>query len=189
MEFSTEKSSVKADYFQWLCERVGVTGMSGGESNYYILLGILHNTPFRYYIPQDENRAEDGKELRKDYAIANCAGNEFEALNEGDCSVLEMLVALASRMEFELSGPNYAAEPMEDECFWMLIENLGLSKYTDESGYGWKDSVLSILNRFMERRYDANGRGGLFPLSKTTTNQRTLEIWYQMHAWIFDNFG
>jgi hypothetical protein len=38
----------------------------------------------------------------------------------------------------------------------------------------------------VNREYDPDGRGGLFPLDGTHANQREVELWYQMQAYIIE---
>ena len=72
----------------------------------------------------------------------------------------------------------------------MLIENLDLVKFDDISldEDGNFDEIDIRLSNFMERTYTRNGYGGLFPLTKSKENQRNVEIWYQMSAYLEENY-
>lgn len=70
--------------------------------------------------------------------------------------------------------------------FWKILENAGLEKYTDEQFDEWK--VYQILDDIVDRRYNRNGFGGLFPLRKPKKDQRKVELWYQMCAYLVENY-
>lgn len=176
------KSALRQDYFQWLCTRVELDGHDG--RSYLILAKDLHKTIFIVTLDNDDNRAEDGRQLREDYAAlyGSCA-------MEGPCTVLELLIGIAERMDFELSDP-YDDSPNTTAYFWELLCNLGIDDYDDDSYFsmnGWFH-CKDILNRFMQRDYRRNGKGGLFPLRYPKGDQRCVEIWYQMHAYLQENY-
>ena len=91
-------------YFQWLCDFVNV---NKGNKSYYILLKTLHKREFYGFIPNDSNRINDGKKLREifvsEYGIDDRREYDIciDALS-GPCSVLEMMVALAKRIEDDI---------------------------------------------------------------------------------------
>ena len=45
--------------------------------------------------------------------------------------------------------------------------------------------VDSVLKRLVERRYERDGRGGLFTVSNSRRDMRSIDIWYQM-CWYLD---
>ena len=67
-----------------------------------------------------------------------------------------------------------------------MICNLGLDKF-DDKHYN-SDYVYEILGKFVRREYDFNGRGGLFPLKNVQNDQRKVEIYYQMLAYLSENY-
>jgi hypothetical protein len=72
--------------------------------------------------------------------------------------------------------------------FWELLNNLGLSEYANldriRSSIKEINSILSTLNK---REYEEDGYGGLFPLRNPGKDQRKVEIWYQMSAYLLEN--
>ena len=176
----------RQDYFEWLCERVEAIG---GEQTYWLLCKDLHNAVFTGLVPHDENREYDGIALRERYFW------ETQVLDESfdgePCTMLEMLVALADRIDFELGDPD------DDRCwtaryFWELIGNLGLNAFDDEHyiARGGVRRVQEILDVLINRTYDYDGSdGGLFPLAYPERDQREVEIWYQMQAYLQENYG
>lgn len=178
-------SKIKQDYFQWLCNIVEI-----GTENapYWLLAKDLHSKEFVWYIPNDDNRAMDGEELREEYLYTNHGGKKLRVVN-GPCTMLEMLIALARRIGFEVSDP-------DDDCdftykyFWELLGNLGLTMYHDDVYYELSGPEVcnSVLNILVNRDYCSNGEGGLFPLRNRVEDQRQVEIWYQMSAYINERY-
>lgn len=174
---------VNQDYFRWLCDIVHI---DQGDRSYWILAKDLHQKEFYSLIAHDENRASDGLELREEY-LGSVGYPKYVDIG-GECSVFEMLIALARRMDFETSDP-YDVHDSTDRTsywFWEMIDNLGLLPFSDDSyvEYGGMTQVDSILDIFLERGYKWNGQGGLFPLSMASEDQRDVEIWYQMAAYL-----
>ena len=99
---------------------------------------------------------------------------------ELDCSMLEMLIALARRVSFE----SYSTAT---DWFWCMIQNLELGKYTDDIyEVSIMEEVEEALKNLNARNYGADGSGGLFPLRKPAMDQRRVEIWYQMQAYLLE---
>lgn len=176
---------IQQDYFHWLCEMVHI---EQEERSYWILAKDLHRKVFYPIIEHDENRALDGLELREQYMSDKSYVKYLDMPDE--CSVLEMLIGLAQRMDFETSDP--LEENYQDKTsywFWEMIDNLGLIAFDDESYVDLEGQtyVDSIIDEFIERRYSPNGDGGLFPLRRSRNDQRNVEIWYQMSAYLTEN--
>ena len=165
-------------YFEWLLEQVDC------PENYRKLMDKLYSRPFTFSIKRDENRVGDGLALRDRFAD-EYGDVRYEDIPHGECSVLEVLIALACRMEDDiLHDPELGDR--SPEWFWMMITNLRLDRMDDE--HFDAHNVDDILNVFLNRTYFMNGTGGLFPLKLPKVNQRRVEIWYQMSAFIDENF-
>jgi hypothetical protein len=165
-------------YFVWLTDFVG--GPAGKPDRKYLkLLRQLLTKEFVWVIPNDDNRAEDGKALR-DLFLAQEGISDVDSYwaNMG-CSMFELLVGLSRRLSFETDGFDQYREP--SGWFWVLVRNLGLanSRIT-------KSEIDRKLDVFIWRTYEPNGRGGLFPLLKAHQDQRKVEIWYQMCAYVLE---
>jgi hypothetical protein len=173
------KSNVEQDYFLWLCDLVE----GGLDHKYRELLWYLHRKDFDANLPNDDNRAEDGKKLREQYFYAIL--QEDHSVWNTPCTMLEMLIALAQRIEFIMSDEDKGDRTAH--WFWEMVKNLGLKKITKndldmESKIHANDSILTT---FHNRSYRSNGKGGLFPLKELLVeDQRKVEIWYQMQAYI-----
>lgn len=171
-------------YFDWLCILVGVNG-NYSKSNYKRLVGYLHSVEFKPKLAMDSNRGADGLQLRVEFM--NEHGPWGSATNRGPCTILEFLVALAKRMSFLTYGEvNHGQTAF---YFWKMIENLGLSKVNDDKWdtINGEFFVEDAVWRINERVYQADGKGGIFPLKHPSGDQRNVEIWYQMNAWLLEN--
>lgn len=178
--------SVEELYFQWLCDLVNV---DREEDSYWILAKELHRIDFYSLIPHDENRASDGLELRDEY-LREINYPKYVRI-DGPCTVLEMLIGLARRMDFETSDPYDLDDDFCDRTahwFWVMIDNLGLSDLSDGNyaDYDGEEYVDRVVDKLLERRYSWDGEGGLFPLEKNCGDQRNVEIWYQMNAYLME---
>ena len=163
-------------YFIWLYSQVGDPELKSPSRTYWKILKELFVKEFVWIVPNDDNRIEDGKDLRLEFvAHSNLTDVDQNWLKLG-CSMLELLVGLSRRLSFECEG-----EPRD--WFWHLMENLGLRYYNDRSTYS-KEQVDGILDRVIWRTYNPDGEGGLFPLRNSDQDQRGIEIWYQLSAYI-----
>lgn len=174
-------NKIQERYFDWMYGRV-----MGPKYSYRKLLHRLNETPFTYILPMDENRKEDGFSLRyrfghemhiDDAVIAN-------QLDVTDCSVLEMMVALAIHCEEDImDDPDYGDRT--GQWFREMIGNLGLSGM-DDRRYN-EQYVDAHMDIFLNRRYEPDGRGGLFHLRHASEDLRNVQIWYQMN-WYLNEF-
>jgi len=175
---------IKQDYFEWLCTMIHADSDQAGAS-WWMLMKDLHRRTFSSSIPHDDNRASDGIELREEY-LRDIYSPKYVSI-DGECSILEMLIALAKRIDFEMSTPS--VDNIADKTaywFWEMLDNLGLTVFDDENYIecGGKFRVDAIIDNFLNRNYTWSGYGGLFPLRHSQEDQRNVEIWYQMSAYL-----
>lgn len=152
-------------------------------SNYKYMLDILENTEFKAYILMDENRIGDGASLYENFYHGLYSDRK-------ECSVLEMLIGLAYRCDDVMSDQTKGDRV--SDWFWRFVNNLGLTKFTDDlvelNPELYLREMHEIVDIFVERRYDYDGKGGIFPLQNPPGDERKVEIWYQMMAWLNENF-
>ena len=160
-------------YFQWLFAKVDTVYPLTHDRDLQTVLRILDAKEFVWLISGDDNRAEFGRGLRLDF-LTECVLISTDDWETAPCSVLEMLIAFADIVAFELDAP------MSD-CFWSFLDTLGLSGMSDTYGVD-EVEVESILDTLIWRTYEYDGTGGLFPLKVPTRDQREVEIWYQFCA-------
>ena len=144
---------------------------------------FLHKTEFIWIIPKDENRAHDGIDMRYRFALEKGYNDYIVKYLKGPCSILEMMLALATRCEENImDDPNIGDRT--GQWFWGMIVNLGLGSMYDEEFD--KREAIEIIDRFLDRKYEPNGKGGLFTIRNCDRDIRKIEIWYQLR-WYLDN--
>lgn len=173
---------IKNEYFEWLYEYV-CGNRAHDDVSYKNLFTLLHQIEFTFSISKDVNRARDGVDLR--YRFAMTKNDEYitEVL-DGPCSVLEMMVALSIRCE-ETIMYNTLYGDRTCQWFWSMMKNLGIDYMTDDF-FNSKEAYDKIYN-FLERRYEPNGKGGLFYIRGCKDDLRDVEIWTQL-CWYLDKF-
>ena len=171
----TFEDRINNDYFEWLCEIIDVRRFSK-QISYRKLLAHLHNIEFTWFVPHDDNRADDGIQLRRRYGLVH---DDVTLSNYilGPCSVLEMMVALAIRCEETIMDDALMGD-RAGQWFWGMIHNLGLSPMTDSKFD--RDFVDDAIARLLNREYEPDGRGGLFTVRHCAHDMRTVEIWCQL---------
>lgn len=167
-----------ARYFSWLISKVDC--QEYGVTNYRYLIDALLNIPFRYTIENDDNRLADGLCLRSQYEYET--GNALQTnARYKPCSVLEVVIALAMRCEEIMT--DYRFGDRVPLWFWTMLNSLGLLGQNDNDF----DQVFVdiVIDRFLNRAYAKNGKGGLFTVSQPYENMRVVEIWCQCQ-WFLD---
>lgn len=179
-------------YFEWLCDRTGDTRKAESpEQSHMSLFEIMHKTPFRVIIRNDINRAQDGIDLRRVF-VKDSGDVSYVWLDEQHCSMLEMFIALAERMDFMLEDDDtpYSLE----WYFWEMVKNCGLYRYNDETLFDpqAEEDVDSILERINSRDYTKMGLGSMFPLRAIplhgARDMRKAELWAQMNAYVNERY-
>lgn len=186
--YSASPSQIRQAYFEYLYDLVKEDAPERKE--YWMLLSDLQAFKFYWSVEHDENRAQDGIDLRRRYLEGEWWTNGEEALS-GECSMLEMLIALAERMAFELAGTDVSPDIYRTgSCFWEMVENLGLTRYSDGEYERLNGPfvVNKTLHDVVTRNYDETGVGGIFPLRGDYGDQRYVELWYQMQEYLAERY-
>ena len=166
-------------YLAWLYGQVGNVSLKNPARTHWKLLHQLYTKEFVWFIPNDDNRVQDGKDLREEFLTVHPHDVDDHWLYLG-CSMLEMLIALSRRLYFQTDIDPH-------EWFWELLDNVGISmEGTADLHYDYKIEryVDLVLDRIIWRTYSPDGQGGLFPLESTDKDQRKIEIWYQLSAYL-----
>ena len=178
--------TIEERYFDWLCFQICKDDRLR-RSSYEKLFDCLYSIEFVWSLVGDGNRSEEGIDLRSRFA-ADVGYNQnsiFISL-DSNCSVLEMLVALAIRCE-----ENIMADPLlgdrTSQWFWGMIRNLGLIKMSGTHFNGL--AVTDIIQKFLDRQYSSSGKGGLFTVTNCDEDLRDVEIWHQMCWYLDDTIG
>ena len=180
------EDNIRNQYFNWIYDLICHDRFSD-DISYLKLITYLHNVEFRYSIAMDKNRAADGTDLRWRFVWETKKIDIYEDLSylEGPCSVLEMMVALAIRCEETIMDDTRYGN-RTSQWFWGMVTNLGLGSMTDDAFD--RRYVSNVVNRFLDREYEPDGRGGLFTIRDRDQDLRDVEIWYQL-CWYLDNIS
>ena len=172
-------------YYDWLYKIV-CGEWEPRNLSFHRLLMFLYNRDYTPACEMDISRVTDGRNLRYRFATENDIpyakiDSEFQGV---PCSMLEMMVALAIRIEEHIMEDSSAGNRV-GQWFWNMVVSLGLAAMDDQRFN--EDRADFIINRFMDRGYQPNGAGGLFTLSYPTEDMRQLDIWYQLMAYLNEN--
>ena len=161
------------DYFYYLL------GFLDGDERYRVFdyIDILHElftTPFIWKVADDANRARDGIALRDRFEDES---GEHLYMNRG-CSMLEMMVALAVRMEDDiLFDPDFGDRTAV--WFWDMMEDSGLIFYD-------LDHFSVPLGQKCPKKWSKNplknfDYGTLFRSKSGQNGPKVVSLWYKMN--------
>ena len=167
---------IEEAYFNWLYSKVARVDNPTPSLTFLTLMRDLHSTEFVFLISGDDNRAEDGLDLRREFLRESFTA---QAPNWMDipCSVLEMFIAFSRKAHFEADA--YSSR----EWFWIFLGNLSLDDLNDASDHV-SEIVSEVIDQFVWRTYRHDGYGGMFPLQQPKCDQRDVEIWYQFSEYL-----
>lgn len=165
------------EYFGWISERVRDPA-DGFDS----LMNVLFKCEFIPPTYMDGNRAIDGVNLR--HQFADDRGYSRMLIDEVfsprgtpiPASMLEVMAALAIRCERTMSDPAYGDRTKV--WFYTMIESMELENMRGE--HFSERRVRTVIRRFLNRKYEPDGRGSLFWVPGIQRDMRKYELWYQM---------
>lgn len=175
-------NSIKNLYFNWMAA-LAIPDVRERDG-YERLLVALNDTRFYFTIPLDENRLIDGVQLRYRFAYENGISNDIVSneLGNNECSMLEMMVALALRGEEHIMYDPDLGNQLSS-WFSEMLRSLKIDTMTNQNfDQQWIDYRLDSL---LNHEYEPNGSGGLFTINNPRQDMRKVEIWYQM-CWYLD---
>lgn len=163
---------IQMKYFWWLAIRV-----NEDHKDYVLLLKELYSRSFYYILDDDRERLRDGIALREKWCSEVALDNEsYKKVICKPCSILEMMIALARRIEVDMLGSGSYAW-----IFWKMIENLGLEGMSD---LNYDSSEISLaIDALMLNEYEDSGKGGLFYISDDV-ELKGMSIWNQAMKWV-----
>lgn len=169
-------------YFEYLCD----IGLGRSKKDYRKLCNILHRTPFMALVDMDNNRIIDAMDMRVDYFNDH---KELQTMeydhylnNAKPISVLEVMIALAQRCFYGILDDGDEGD-RTNEIFKLMLNNLELLGCTDDNFH--EVFVMEVINRFLNRRYDRDGKGSLFYIPNIEHDMREVDLWYQA-MWYID---
>lgn len=169
-------------YLSWLYGQVASVKTRVRTRTHWKLFRQLNDTIFVAVVPFDENRVADARDMKYEFL----AEAEDEAgdpdWTRSPVSMLEVLIVLSRQLAFEMDDP---VAPW----FWHLIETLQLEHFNDrEYDNHAQEAIANTIDRVIWRNYEPDGRGGLFPLRNPREDQRKVELWYQLNAYLLEQF-
>lgn len=163
------------DYVDWLAALVDID-----LARYEELIDTLAEMDFIYVLELDASRCADGLRLREEFFDIDPLAGEWIRMMDKPASVLEVLIGIARRFDDILID-----EDVGDRTrlwFWEFIKNLGITQFSTEF------DIQMIIERWMNREFDENGNGSIFPIKRDPHDQRERSIIYQMSSYIFEKY-
>ena len=170
-------SASMTTYIHWvLKDRLGLTEKECKQN--LCVVSALAGIEFAWRHPMDENRANEGLELRDDFEYET---GDFLDKSSGlipQCSMFEMLAALAIKCENQLMRNSLLGD-RTSKWFFEFLDNLGILDCDERD----VDHIVDVCNDFMDGRID------MFPLKKKGIKQKNEQIWKQLMAYLNENYA
>ncbi len=179
--------ATSSTYIEWLVkDKLGLTDKQWKTYNF--LINSLSKIEFIWIHPLDENRANDGLELRNQFSDETGLYLDSSSGLPSKCSMLELLAALSIKVENRIMR-NVDLGDRTSKWFLMMIDNMGCTDITNKNWkYDDENYIRSVCKAIIYRDYKSNGEGGLFPLKNESKNWKNEEIWSQCMAFLRENF-
>src|SRR3954469_19084960 len=175
-----DKERLREDYLSWL--EAQLRDESGNlDKTYWDLLNLMFEKKFIWLVPMDDNRIQDGRDLRVEFTTSSVPRFRKDStavlLEMAPISFLEVLIALSRKLAFTAGGtaPGWA---------WQLLNNLELHRMYDPLTPQKRNRAEEILDTVIQRKYLPNGEGGFFPLAWPEEDMTQVELWYQLNDYV-----
>lgn len=178
-----DQHELLACYYEWLVGKI--FRYTNEKNDYSRLLEMLHETEYVYSLANDLNRYKDGLELKKTFCWEIGIDKQYYELLGTQCSVLEMMVALAIRCEVSIMS-----DPAEGDRTWLWFHSMLMSMHLEnQTNYNF-DVFYSeqCLKRMLFRTYDYYGDGALFKVNDPIYDMREAEVWTQMNWFLSERY-
>ena len=175
------RSREEEDYVTWLVDKMNIVS----DRNYGMLLRELYRIEFYSIIPYDEDRGADGLELRGSWADE--MGYDGP-VSFGPPRVLEVLIGIALRIEFQLFGSKYAADWDYKRVFWDLINNLELLEMDGVLTREDYRKIGDTIEGFLGKSVTCDVFPNIYRFCVTPENLRKKNLWDQMHLYIAEKW-
>ena len=181
-----DREEIREEYLNWLYDLVLDRSCDiSPDYAFDLLVRELYSIEFYSDIEMDRNRIQDGISIR--YTFGYEKGYDDRTiciyLDDGPCSVLEMMAALAKRCETQImTDESYGNRTRK--WFRKMLISLGLGGMYNANFN--KQYVDNVIYTFLTRQSEYSGKGGLFALRKPDRDQRHLEIWAQMCDYLYE---
>lgn len=171
-----ERNEYIDEYYGWI-KHLAIADDSM-RKKYSTLLNALNSETFTYTMSQDENRYIDGLDMRYRFGYEHGYSSDFirNYIDLMPCSILEMMVALAFRIEEHIMTDSSYGD-RTSEWFLNMLDSLGLA-FMDNELFD-SEYFEQRIHIFLNRQYSYNGSGGLFTVNNPRQDMTEVEIWYQ----------
>ena len=176
-------------YFEWL--RSDCFTAASERREYEGVLRVLHDIPFFWITPLDENRAGDAITYRQSDFLSS--QSDLDRMDQrwlhdwalSAPSVLEVLLGCCRRWSWYFEGE-------VAYYFGHMFVNMGFQSFPGRVLSGHTQEMVSTkVNDWMSHQIQPNGEGSPFPLHYSllgTVDMRELDIWSQMNAYSAEHF-
>lgn len=174
-----KQEQIRSEYFEWLYKKSMGAAIAGVQ--FRKLFTVLHSMEFKAIMKEDQQRVEDGIDLRDTYAYET--GQDSKLIKEyldDPCSVLEMMLALAIREESIMDDPRKGDRTKQ--WLWMQLGSIGIGSNYDFMGEKFpEEEIREKVSKMINREYAPDGDGGLFKFYNAPEEDlTTIDIWKQM---------
>lgn len=159
-------------YYEWLISQVDIPN----NKTYRELFERMHNVEYIPVVIMDENRVADCYDLRKEFSRS-----KYQTIVPPWISLLEIFIIVS-----RLAGQTSLRDRNPQRWAWRILKNARLTSAHDPFSEERANRVDDILYSLLWRTYEADGSGGFFPLKKPKEDQRKVELWYQLNAYIIE---
>lgn len=173
-------TDIQTSYYSWLVQKA-----MPFSQHHTQLLEVLYSTVFIPNREEDNNRAIDGINLRHRFGIDQHIPQsiiDYYLINNKPCSMLEMMIALAIRMEDTIMSDPYKGD-RTSYWFACMLGSMNIFMDDDRFDIDWFEHCMYIFNN---RLYMPNGCGGLFTITDPSRDMREYEIWSQMNFYLVE---
>lgn len=188
---------ITTEYLCYLMNRIGLE--AEGQGGYLRLCETLQDIEFLPQTDMDENRCRECMELRRDFVMFEYKEDGSEAqqavldILDGtfgeNGTMLELLLTLAEKMEYELCDSEYEANTRK--WFTEMLCNCGVYDVATNECFeeeGNEEIVRDAMHTVIFNKIGWDGEGGLFPLVYPKYDQRKVELVIQMNNYLEENY-
>ena len=175
------RRDILSAYRLWLNNKVA----NELSSAYVQLLAILWRTEFVAEYSLDENRIEDAKGLRDEFADSmDIENHEYVKLKSTPVRLIEIMISMSKRISDIISTDNNSSK-----YFWEMVESMELDKM-DDSNFN-ASLAQKRLDILLGHKYRRDGKGSLFYIKNAdqSYNAQMLDIWTQCMAYLNSKSG
>lgn len=177
---------MRHEYFEWLVSKVTSPAVPD-DAQARNVLRVLRDIRIQGLpMADDDPRLEDGKQLRMNFIDdAGLSVHSYDdALEPNFCTVLELLIALAIRMDDIMRDPLDPSSSVPS-CFWGMVTTMVGQPFYPCSYWAFPAdvSIAAVVTessmKFLSRQYDPTGYNGNIFIDVSGVDLRAIDIWAQ----------